>query len=208
MRLLSQRTYPYNGYTVQLKEFDTGSGGPDWCWEVSKDGVSLGDNSKGCGASSVSVARIEAERHIDWLIDDFDDGQQTPAPTTSLWDKADRVAVVIAGGAALGSAIAQIPGAVVGAIAGAAYGLIADGGEQLEDEQERDRWWLERAIEFEVDRLNDRHVILSKSSGGWSVVHKGLVLGEDGFSSHYYLFGDRESAYSAYLQWKEQQEGD
>jgi hypothetical protein len=44
-----------------------------------------------------------------------------PAPT-SFWDKADRVAVVIAGGAALGGAIAQIPGAIVGAALAAGYG--------------------------------------------------------------------------------------
>jgi ABC-type glucose/galactose transport system permease subunit len=39
-----------------------------------------------------------------------------------FWDKADRIAVVIAGGAALGGAIAQIPGAIVGAGLAAAYG--------------------------------------------------------------------------------------
>ncbi|NEP15381.1 MAG: hypothetical protein F6J97_00535 [Leptolyngbya sp. SIO4C1] len=40
----------------------------------------------------------------------------------SIWDKADRMAVMIAGGVALGAAIAQIPGATVGGLIGAAYG--------------------------------------------------------------------------------------
>jgi hypothetical protein len=44
---------------------------------------------------------------------------QTPA---QFWDKTDRMAVTTAGGIALGSAIAQIPGAIVGGALGAAYG--------------------------------------------------------------------------------------
>lgn len=42
--------------------------------------------------------------------------------TDSFWDKTDRIAVMIAGGAALGSAIAQLPGAIAGAIFAAGYG--------------------------------------------------------------------------------------
>jgi serine/threonine protein kinase, bacterial len=38
-----------------------------------------------------------------------------------FWDKADRTAVMIAGGVALGSAIAQLPGAVVGGMIAAGY---------------------------------------------------------------------------------------
>jgi hypothetical protein len=41
----------------------------------------------------------------------------------SNWDKADTIAVMTAGGAALGSAIAQVPGAIVGAFVGAGCGL-------------------------------------------------------------------------------------
>jgi len=48
--------------------------------------------------------------------------QQIQTTTTSFWDQADRVVVVIAGGAALGCAIAQIPGALVGTALAAAYG--------------------------------------------------------------------------------------
>ena len=36
--------------------------------------------------------------------------------------RSDRLVVIIAGGAALGSAIAQLPGAIVGAILAAGYG--------------------------------------------------------------------------------------
>jgi hypothetical protein len=49
--------------------------------------------------------------------------QQTAQPTSArFWDKADRIAVMTAGGAALGSAIGQIPGALVGATVAALYG--------------------------------------------------------------------------------------
>jgi hypothetical protein len=39
-----------------------------------------------------------------------------------FWDKTDRLVVIIAGGAALGSAIAQLPGAIAGAVLAAGYG--------------------------------------------------------------------------------------
>ena len=42
--------------------------------------------------------------------------------SAAFWDKSDRLVVMIAGGAALGSAIAQLPGAVVGAMLAAGYG--------------------------------------------------------------------------------------
>ena len=42
--------------------------------------------------------------------------------SAKFWDKSDRLVVIIAGGAALGSAIAQLPGAIVGAILAAGYG--------------------------------------------------------------------------------------
>jgi serine/threonine protein kinase, bacterial len=40
---------------------------------------------------------------------------------SQFWDKADRMAVMIAGGVALGSAIAQLPGAIVGGMIAAGY---------------------------------------------------------------------------------------
>jgi hypothetical protein len=39
-----------------------------------------------------------------------------------FWDKTDRIAVMTAGGAALGGAIAQLPGAVIGGLIAAGYG--------------------------------------------------------------------------------------
>lgn len=48
--------------------------------------------------------------------------QQAQAQPTHFWDKTDRMAVMIAGGVALGTAIAQVPGAIVGGMIGASYG--------------------------------------------------------------------------------------
>lgn len=45
-----------------------------------------------------------------------------PQSPSQFWDKTDRIAVTTAGGIALGSAIAQIPGAIVGGALGAGYG--------------------------------------------------------------------------------------
>lgn len=45
-----------------------------------------------------------------------------PEVSNKFWDKADRVAVTTAGGAAIGGSIAQVPGALVGALIGASYG--------------------------------------------------------------------------------------
>jgi hypothetical protein len=45
-----------------------------------------------------------------------------PQSAPGFWDKADRIVVMVAGGAALGSAIAQIPGAIVGATLAGSYG--------------------------------------------------------------------------------------
>jgi hypothetical protein len=47
---------------------------------------------------------------------------RSPKNYAKFWDKSDRLVVMIAGGAALGSAIAQLPGAIVGAILAAGYG--------------------------------------------------------------------------------------
>jgi hypothetical protein len=41
---------------------------------------------------------------------------------SNFWEKADRIAIMSAGGAALGSAIAQLPGAIAGGIMAAGYG--------------------------------------------------------------------------------------
>lgn len=52
---------------------------------------------------------------------------QSVQPSSSrddgAWAQSDRIAIMIAGGCAMGSAIAQLPGAVIGAITGAGYGL-------------------------------------------------------------------------------------
>jgi hypothetical protein len=45
-----------------------------------------------------------------------------PQTSAQFWDKTDRMAVTTAGGIAIGSAIAQIPGAIVGGALGAVYG--------------------------------------------------------------------------------------
>ena len=42
---------------------------------------------------------------------------------TDPWAKSDRIAVMVAGGAFLGGAIAQIPGAVIGSLLAGLYGL-------------------------------------------------------------------------------------
>jgi hypothetical protein len=44
---------------------------------------------------------------------------QTPA---QFWDKTDRMAVMVAGGIALGSMVAQLPGAIIGGVVAAGYG--------------------------------------------------------------------------------------
>ncbi len=41
---------------------------------------------------------------------------------SKFWDKTDQIAVMTAGGIALGGAIAQLPGAVIGGIVAAGYG--------------------------------------------------------------------------------------
>jgi hypothetical protein len=46
----------------------------------------------------------------------------SPPTPAKFWDKTDRMAVTTAGGIAIGSAIAQLPGAIVGGVLGAGYG--------------------------------------------------------------------------------------
>ncbi len=46
----------------------------------------------------------------------------SPQTSAKFWDKTDRMAVTTAGGIAIGSAIAQLPGAIVGGALGAGYG--------------------------------------------------------------------------------------
>jgi hypothetical protein len=41
---------------------------------------------------------------------------------TQFWDKTDRIAVMTVGGAALGGAVAQLPGAIIGGLFAAGYG--------------------------------------------------------------------------------------
>ena len=47
--------------------------------------------------------------------------QQPKSKQGEFWDRADRTVVIIAGGGAIGGAIAQIPGAIIGALVAAAY---------------------------------------------------------------------------------------
>jgi hypothetical protein len=46
----------------------------------------------------------------------------SPPTSAKFWDKTDRLAVTTAGGIAIGSAIAQLPGAIIGGLLGAGYG--------------------------------------------------------------------------------------
>jgi uncharacterized protein YdiU (UPF0061 family) len=49
--------------------------------------------------------------------------QQTAQPTSArFWDKTDRIVMMTIGGASIGGAIAQIPGALAGATVAAVYG--------------------------------------------------------------------------------------
>lgn len=48
--------------------------------------------------------------------------QANVSTSIGVWDKADRIAVMTAGGAALGAAIAQLPGAILGLLIAAGYG--------------------------------------------------------------------------------------
>jgi hypothetical protein len=48
---------------------------------------------------------------------------QSTAPAPSkFWDKSDRIMVMMAGGAAIGGMVAQIPGAIIGGVVAALYG--------------------------------------------------------------------------------------
>ena len=60
----------------------------------------------------------------DWVTSAQKIAQHSTVETTSsnFWDKADRIAVMTAGGAAFGGAIGQIPGALIGATLAALYG--------------------------------------------------------------------------------------
>jgi hypothetical protein len=59
----------------------------------------------------------------DWVTTAQQIRQKIPQPVTErFWDKTDRIAVMTAGGAALGGAVGQIPGAIVGAVIAGSYG--------------------------------------------------------------------------------------
>lgn len=49
-------------------------------------------------------------------------GLERNEKASSFWDRADRTVVIIAGGAAIGAAVAQIPGSIAGAILAVMYG--------------------------------------------------------------------------------------
>ncbi len=48
--------------------------------------------------------------------------QQSKPAQGEFWDHADRIAVMIAGGTAIGGSVAYIPGAIIGALIGAGFG--------------------------------------------------------------------------------------
>jgi hypothetical protein len=51
MQKLSEDTFKYKGFSVHLEEFDKGSGGSEWYWNVEKADTKSGDNSKTGGCS-------------------------------------------------------------------------------------------------------------------------------------------------------------
>lgn len=92
-----------------------------------------------CGEHKVSVSshlKMEAVRHYHCLncgFEFFEDEDElnfsekavsektVSSRRDSFWNEADRVVVMIAGGGAVGGAIAQLPGAVIGALSAAIY---------------------------------------------------------------------------------------
>jgi hypothetical protein len=75
------------------------------------------------GLDEVSIESFLLPAH-DWVLAAKQlINQRTSLPTSAkFWDKTDRLAVTMAGGIAIGSAIAQLPGAIVGGVLGASYG--------------------------------------------------------------------------------------
>jgi Family of unknown function (DUF5678) len=66
------------------------------------------------------------------------------------WDKTDRMAVMIAGGVAIGSAVATLPGVIVGGVIAAGCALYIDRKEaSVEvDDRSRDLFWSEPAFNY------------------------------------------------------------
>ena len=88
------------------------------------------ERTKSLGSTFPTTARLEdlfSNRVLcssDWTISAKQltkdlNSQENPS---QFWDKADRIAVMTAGGAALGGAVAQIPGAIIGGLIAAGYG--------------------------------------------------------------------------------------
>ena len=76
---------------------------------------------------------------------------------------------------------------------------------------ERDRMWLEWATSFKIDELQGRSIKISSyphldGSRYWLVEWGGRHLSNSGWTAFApKRYNDRESAYSAYLQWKQQE---
>ena len=76
---------------------------------------------------------------------------------------------------------------------------------------DRDRQWLEWAISFKIDELHGRSIKISSDphldgSRYWLVEWGGRHLSNSGWTDGApKRYSDRESAYSAYLQWKQQE---
>jgi hypothetical protein len=60
----------------------------------------------------------------DWVVaaQKLTHSQRDQGIPSQFWDKTDRMAVMVAGGIALGSMVAQLPGAIIGGVVAAGYG--------------------------------------------------------------------------------------
>jgi hypothetical protein len=94
------------------------------------EGISVGLSQELMTQDSVQLTAQDLEQHQndESLTQTMTDDATSTDSTVSedlpghFWDKADRTAVIIAGGAALGGAIAQLPGAIIGGTLAAVYG--------------------------------------------------------------------------------------
>ena len=93
------------------------------------------------------------------------------------------------------------------------YETVSIAEEESNREIERDRWWLDRATQFEVDTRNGKPVLVKQfrftnGSTAWKVEWKAASLLQGKWSDRKFdSWGDRESALQAYKTWKQQQEG-
>ena len=74
------------------------------------------------GLDDLFISRVLSTR--DWVVaaQQLTHRQRDQEIPSQFWDKTDRMAVMTAGGIALGSMIAQLPGAIIGGVLATAYG--------------------------------------------------------------------------------------